>query len=131
MEKVLLPDFNKRSVIVQVTEDGKEVEKVINGLVTVVAQDCQTGQILMVAYTNEAGYQETLRTGKAVYYSTSREKRWLKGETSGDIQLVRQILIDCDGDAIIYLVEQTGKGACHTGAWSCFFRDATTGEMIE
>jgi phosphoribosyl-AMP cyclohydrolase len=103
--KILLPNFAKRG-----------------GLVTVVAQDIRTKEVLMVASTDEAGFLETLQTGIAVYFSTSRNKRWMKGETSGDLQLVRQILVDCDGDAIIYLVEQKGDGACHTKARSCFYR---------
>jgi phosphoribosyl-AMP cyclohydrolase len=103
--KVLRPNFEKRG-----------------GLVTVVAQDSITRQVLMVAYTNEAGYLETLATGKAVYWSTSRNKRWCKGEESGDIQVMQGILVDCDGDALIYLVKQEGAGACHTKAPSCFYR---------
>ncbi len=92
------------------------------GLVVVVVQDAATKAILMVAYTDEAGFLETLLTGEAVFYSTSRKERWKKGETSGDVQIVQDVLIDCDGDAVIYLVDQTGRGACHTGARSCFYR---------
>ncbi|MEZ5405715.1 MAG: phosphoribosyl-AMP cyclohydrolase [Verrucomicrobiia bacterium] len=77
----------------------------------------------MQGYVDEAGYRETLKTGEAVYYSTSRKKRWKKGETSGDVQIVHDILIDCDGDSIIYIVEQKGAGACHTQARSCFYRN--------
>ena len=106
---ILQPDFKKRG-----------------GLVVVIAQelypDGRPGRILMQAYTDEAGYRETLETGKAVYWSTSRDERWCKGETSGDIQLVQNILIDCDGDTLIYLIVQKGNGACHTGAYSCFYR---------
>jgi len=76
-----------------------------------------------VAYTDKAGYLETLRTGIATYYSTSRKERWVKGETSGNYQEVRSILIDCDGDAIIYMVKQMGGSACHTSARSCFYRN--------
>lgn len=104
--KVLWPNFIKR-----------------NGICVVIAQDFQTKQILMQGYVDENGYRETLKTGEAVYYSTSRKKRWKKGETSGDIQIVHDILIDCDGDSIIYLVEQRGAGACHTKAKSCFYRN--------
>lgn len=92
------------------------------GLVVVVVQDATTKEILMVAYTDEAGFLETLKTGEAVYYSTSRKERWKKGETSGNIQIVRDVLIDCDGDALIYVVDQMGGGACHTGARTCFYR---------
>ncbi len=104
--KVVLPNFAKRG-----------------GVCVVIAQDFQTRQILMQGYVDEAGYLETLRTGEAVYYSTSRNRRWKKGETSGDVQIVRDILIDCDGDALVYIVEQKGDGACHTKARSCFYRD--------
>jgi phosphoribosyl-AMP cyclohydrolase len=85
-------------------------------------QDWKTKEILMVAFTDEAGFSETLRTGLAVYYSTSRNERWKKGEKSGNVQVVHDILIDCDGDAVVYVVEQRGDGACHTKALSCFFR---------
>ena len=95
------------------------------GLITVVAQDGFTNNILMVAHTDKAGFLETLRTGKAVYYSTSRGERWKKGEKSGSTQTVHRISIDCDGDAVIYTVTQGGEGACHTGARSCFYRFAT------
>lgn len=91
------------------------------GVVSVVVQDYFSKQILMVAWTDQAGYLETLATGQAVYFSTSRQKRWKKGEESGHTQAVRTILVDCDGDALIYVVEQTGV-ACHTDAESCFFR---------
>jgi len=104
-KKIFRPNFEKRGE-----------------LVTVITQDVITKEVLMVAYTNEECYLETLRTGKAVYFSTSRNKRWMKGEKSGNVQIVHQILIDCDGDAIIYLVEQRGEGACHTKARSCFYR---------
>ena len=117
--KILLPNFNKRSIIVN--SNGGNIQ--FNGLVTVITQDFDSLEVLMVAYTDKTGYLETLRTGMAVYYSTSRSKRWMKGETSGDTQEVQKILLDCDGDAIIYLVKQNGQGACHTGARSCFYRN--------
>ena len=105
--QVLRPNFEKR-----------------DGLVTVVAQDHRTGEVLMVAYTDLAGYIETLETSKAVYYSTSREKRWMKGEESGDVQEVASISVDCDGDALVYHITHRGDGACHTKAKSCFYRRA-------
>ena len=93
------------------------------GLVPVIVQDARTKEVLMLAYTDAAGLLETLLNGLACFFSTSRNERWLKGETSGNTQRVIQILIDCDGDALIYLVEPQGEGAaCHTGARSCFFR---------
>ncbi len=91
-----------------------------DGLVPVIAQDVRTDEVLMLAYMNEEALNETIRTGMAHYYSRSRQKLWLKGETSGHYQKVRSISIDCDGDALLIKVEQTGA-ACHTGHRSCFF----------
>lgn len=93
----------------------------IEGLVTVIAQDFVTNDVLMVAYANKEAIEKTLETGKAHYYSTSRGKIWLKGETSGNTQEVKEILIDCDGDVLLIKVEQKG-GACHAGYRSCFYR---------
>ena len=88
-----------------------------------VAQDASTKEVLMVAYTDEAGWLKTLETGLGSYYSTSRKKSWVKGEESGNFQKVVDILIDCDGDALVYLVKPQGnKVACHTDARSCFYR---------
>lgn len=106
-----------------------QIEDQFYDLVTVVTQDATSRAVLMVAFTDEAGYLETIRTKRAVYYSTSRHERWCKGETSGDYQNVVGILIDCDGDALVYLVEQQGEGACHTKAASCFYRNVN-GEML-
>ncbi len=92
-----------------------------NGLVTAIAQDAKTKGVLMVAYMNRETLEETLATGKMVYYSRSRKKRWLKGETSGHFQTVREARIDCDGDAVLFLIDQEGA-ACHEGYFSCFFR---------
>ena len=93
-----------------------------SGLVTAIAQDYADGQILMVAFINREAWEETLRTGRVVYWSRSRGKLWRKGETSGHVQLVREILVDCDADAVIFKVEQVGGAACHEGYHSCFFR---------
>ncbi len=101
-----------------------------DGLITVVAQDVTTRQVLMVAFMDEAGWRETLSSGEVVYFSTSKKERWKKGETSGDVQIVRDILIDCDGDAIVLLIEQCGDGACHTKAKSCFFRRSLGAQQI-
>jgi phosphoribosyl-AMP cyclohydrolase len=90
-------------------------------LITAIAQDASTDEILMVAHMNQAAWRETLATGYAVYYSRSRGRLWKKGEQSGHVQRVRQIYVDCDGDAVLLKVEQTGA-ACHTGYASCFFR---------
>ncbi|HEX5774687.1 MAG TPA: phosphoribosyl-AMP cyclohydrolase [Candidatus Paceibacterota bacterium] len=106
MQKVLRPNFEKRG-----------------GLVTVVAQDIDTREVLMLAYANEEAFRKTLETGIATYYSTSRSKLWMKGEESGNTQKVWSVRVDCDGDAIVYLVEPEGDGvACHTEARSCFYR---------
>jgi len=91
------------------------------GLVTAIAQDAVTGEILMVAYMNEESFRETVKTGRAVYWSTSRGRLWRKGEESGHEQIVRELRVDCDGDAVLLKVEQRGGAACHTGRRSCFF----------
>ncbi len=93
-----------------------------DGLIPVIAQDWATGEVLMLAYVNEEAWSETLASGHAVYYSRSRRKLWRKGESSGHVQIIREILIDCDGDTIIFKVEQIGGAACHTGHVSCFYR---------
>lgn len=91
-----------------------------DGLVPVITQDIRTDEVLMLAYMNEEALKETIRTGMAHYYSRSRQKLWLKGETSGHYQKVRNISVDCDGDALLIKAEQTGA-ACHTGHHSCFY----------
>ena len=96
------------------------------GLVPAIAQDHATGTVLMLAWMTEATLRETLETGRMVYWSRSRNEVWRKGDTSGDIQLVREARYDCDGDVLLFVVEQQGKGACHTGEFSCFFRSFTT-----
>src|SRR5438309_7853425 len=92
------------------------------GLVPAVAQDAATGQVLMLAWMNRAAYEETLRTGRAVYFSRSRNKLWRKGEESGNVQDVKEVFIDCDADAVLLKVNQIGGAACHEGYKSCFFR---------
>jgi phosphoribosyl-AMP cyclohydrolase len=92
------------------------------GLIPVVVQDFQTGEVLMVAYANEEAIQLTRTTGFAHYYSRSRKKIWKKGEESGHVQRVIQILVDCDADTLLYRVDQVGGAACHTGHRSCFYR---------
>src|SRR5947207_1678253 len=99
------PDFDKRG-----------------GLLPAIAQDVRTGQVLMVAYMNREAWRHTLATGKATYWSTSRNALWVKGETSGHVQHVRELLVDCDADAVLLRVEQVGGVACHEGYASCFFR---------
>lgn len=93
-----------------------------DGLLPAVVQDWQSGEVLMLAYINTIAWEKTLATGKAHYWSRSRKALWLKGETSGHVQLIRDILVDCDEDTVIYVVEQLGGAACHTGHRSCFHR---------
>jgi phosphoribosyl-AMP cyclohydrolase len=92
------------------------------GLVPAIAQDADTGEVLMLAWMNAQAYEETLRTGRACYFSRSRAKLWRKGEESGNVQLVKQVFIDCDADTILLKVHQVGGAACHEGYQSCFFR---------
>lgn len=92
------------------------------GLLPVIAQDYKSGEVLMLAYMNELALQKTLETGKVHYWSRSRGKLWLKGETSGHVQILKELRIDCDEDAILVKVEQVGTAACHTGHISCFYR---------
>jgi len=93
-----------------------------DGLVPVVAQDHASGTVLMVAWMNAEALQSTVRLGQAVYWSRSRQALWHKGETSGHVQTVREIRLDCDGDTVLLKVEQAGSIACHTGRAHCFFR---------
>jgi phosphoribosyl-AMP cyclohydrolase len=96
-----------------------------NGLLPTIAQDAATGQVLMLAYMNQESYDETLKTGRAVYFSRSRAKLWRKGEESGNAQQVQSVFIDCDADTILLKVHQVGGAACHEGYASCFFRQIT------
>ena len=91
------------------------------GLVSAIAQDIKSGEVLMLAYMNRDTLKETLENNVMVYFSRSRQKRWFKGETSGHVQKVREVYIDCDGDALLFKVEQTGA-ACHENYFSCFLR---------
>ena len=92
------------------------------GLIPAVAQDAATGTVLMLAWMNREAYEETLRTGRACYFSRSRNKLWRKGEESGNVQHVKAVYVDCDADTILLKVEQVGGAACHEGYESCFFR---------
>ena len=100
-----------------------------NGLLPAIAQDATTGEVLMLAWMNAEAYAETVRTGRAVYYSRSRGKLWRKGEESGHVQHVREIFVDCDTDTVLLKVEQVGGAACHEGYASCFFRRLEGGEL--
>jgi len=93
-----------------------------DGLVPAIAQDIETREVLMMAWMNAESLARTLDEGRMVYWSRSRQELWRKGDTSGDHQYVREAYYDCDGDTLLFLVEQAGGGACHTGARSCFFR---------
>jgi phosphoribosyl-AMP cyclohydrolase len=101
------------------------------GLIPAIAQDWETGEILMLAYMNRESFEETLRTNKACYYSRSRGKLWRKGEESGNVQKIKEIRMDCDSDTLVLKVEQVGGAACHTGHRSCFFRKIEDGKVIE
>lgn len=91
-------------------------------LIPAIAQDWKTGDVLMLAYINEESWNETLKSGVATYWSRSRNKLWKKGEESGNTQVIKEILVDCDEDTVIFKVEQIGGAACHEGYRSCFFR---------
>ncbi len=101
----------------------------LNGLLPAIVQDYETGEVLMLAFMNEEAWESTLSTGKATYYSRSRQKLWIKGETSGHIQMVREIRIDCDNDTVLLKVKQVGDAACHTGYQSCFYRKIENGSI--
>ncbi len=92
------------------------------GLVPAIVQDNETGEVLMLGYMNQEAFDATLSTGKATFYSRSRQTLWVKGETSGNVQLVKEIRIDCDDDTVLVKVEQLGGAACHTGHRSCFYK---------
>jgi phosphoribosyl-AMP cyclohydrolase len=96
-----------------------------DGLLPAIAQDADTGEVLMLAYMNPESYAETLATGRAVYYSRSRNKLWRKGEESGHVQELVGVFVDCDADTILLKVRQVGGAACHEGYKSCFFRQIT------
>ncbi len=93
-----------------------------DGLVTAIVQDISDQRVLMVGWMNDESLRKTLAEGRTVFWSRSRSELWRKGDTSGDRQWVREAFYDCDGDALLFLVEQEGRGACHTGERSCFFR---------
>ncbi len=98
------------------------------GLIPAIVQDYSNGEVLMLAYMNREAWLKTLETGKATYWSRSRNSLWIKGETSGHFQVVKEITIDCDEDTVLLKVEQTGA-ACHTGYRSCFYRRITAGTV--
>lgn len=103
--------------------------KSADGLLPAIVQDKASGEVLMLAYINRESWQMTLDTGKAHYWSRSRNKLWLKGESSGHVQLVKDIFVDCDLDTVVFKVEQSGGAACHRGYRSCFYRRVVSGEL--
>jgi len=114
------PQFE--SIPIQVSDEQLAAVKYdANGLVPAIVQEVHTGKILMMAWMNEESLKQTFATGRTWFWSRSRQEYWCKGETSGDRQYIREAFYDCDGDTLLFLVEQEGKGACHTGEYSCFF----------
>jgi len=101
-----------------------------DGLVPAIVQDAETKDVLMMAYMNRESWENTLKTGKATFWSRSRKQLWLKGESSGHVQIVKEIFIDCDDDTILLLVDQLGGAACHTGHRSCFFRKRVGDDFV-
>lgn len=118
-----LPDSAIEQILAEMNFDA-------NGLVAAIAQQHDSGEVLMLAWMNKEAVSETLRSGYAHYYSRSRRKQWRKGESSGQVQKLTDFRIDCDGDAVLLLVEQTGV-ACHTGRHNCFFRAPRAGSLAE
>lgn len=113
---------NEGRVIVPTANDLDAVTYNSDGLVPAIAQCVDTGQILMMAWMNKESLSMTFAEGRMVYWSRSRQELWRKGDTSGDRQFVREAYYDCDGDTLLFVVEQEGNGACHTGERSCFYR---------
>jgi len=97
------------------------------GLVPAIVQEAGTGRVLMLAWMNDESLRRSLETGRTWFWSRSRQEYWCKGETSGDRQYIREASYDCDGDVLLFVVEQEGNGACHTGNYSCFFRSFGSG----
>jgi phosphoribosyl-AMP cyclohydrolase len=102
-----------------------DFSKSADGLIPAIAQDYQTGKVLMLGYMNREAWEQTLKTGVATYWTRSRKRLWIKGESSGNIQKIHEILVDCDRDTVLMKVEQVGGAACHEGYPSCFFRKVT------
>lgn len=102
----------------------------LNGLLPAIVQDYESGEVLMLAFMNKAAWENTLATGKATYWSRTRQTLWIKGDTSGHVQHVREIWIDCDNDTILLKVEQVGGAACHTGHRSCFYRKIENDRLV-
>ncbi len=99
------------------------------GLIPAIAQDNETGEVLMLAYMNQQAWEETLKTGKATYWSRTRQELWIKGQSSGHQQIVKEIRVDCDADTVLLKIEQLGGAACHTGHRSCFHKKVENGSV--
>ena len=99
----------------------------MGGLLPAIVQDHQTGDVLMLGFMNEEAWEATLSTGQATFYSRSRQEIWVKGETSGNLQIVKEIRIDCDNDSILLMIDQIGGASCHTGYRSCFYKQVKDG----
>jgi len=122
-------EFSERGSAQEVEEGGKLAPKFdADGLLTCIATDAASGELLMVAHMNAEAFARTIESGEAWYFSRSRRKLWRKGESSGHVQRVTEMRIDCDQDAVWIRVEQEGAGACHTGRRSCFYRAVPLGE---
>lgn len=104
--------------------------KKTGGLIPAITQDAASGDVLMLAYINEESWRKTLETGEVHYWSRSRQELWLKGGTSGHVQKVKAIYVDCDDDTVLFKVDQLGGAACHTGMRSCFYRRVQDGELV-
>ena len=100
-----------------------------DGLIPAIVQEYDTGEVLMLAYMNEEAWEATLKTGEATYFSRSRQELWIKGKTSGNVQLVKEIRIDCDNDTVLLKVDQIGGAACHKGYKSCFYKKVENGSV--
>jgi phosphoribosyl-AMP cyclohydrolase len=103
--------------------------KKCGGLIPAIAQDAETGEVLMLAFMNQEAWEETLKTGKATYWSRTRQELWIKGQSSGHLQIVKEIRVDCDADTVLLKVEQLGGAACHTGHRSCFHKKVENGSV--
>ena len=106
-----------------------DFDKSVDGLLPAIVQDAESGEVLMLAYINKDSWHKTRETGKAHYWSRSRNTLWLKGESSGNVQLVKDIFVDCDQDTVVFKVEQLGGAACHKGYRSCFYRRVTHDDL--
>ena len=118
---------------VQIDVSPEQIESLrynLDGLIPAITQDHETREILMMAWMNAESLRRTFDEGRMVYWSRSRQELWRKGDTSGDRQFVREAYFDCDADALLFIVEQEGAGACHTGERSCFFRAFGTDDVV-